>query len=269
MRILAVLVIGVTAGVLIVAAQTTPKLSFEVASIKPMSDSLRNGFSGYQMDLQSGTINVIDQSVREMIAFAYGVQEFQVSGGPKWIAVDRFVINAKAERGRLTPAEMKRLLQSVLEDRFNFKFHRETKQDSGYVLSVAKSGFRLSPSAASEEFGRLGKPTFGPLMAQASRIQTLAEWLSLRLRKMVVNGTDLSGLYDFTLSWAPGENEFEQPSGLPVRSSAENAGPSLVTALQEQLGLKLESHTVPVDIIVIDNVEQPQNKLNGLGRPKR
>jgi len=238
--------------------QDPSRIRFEVASIKPMDDSFRNGFSGYQMNLRSGTVTVIDQSVREIIVFAYGVQSFQISGGPKWIADDRFVISAKAERGPVTTADIKRMLQSLLEDRFNFKFHRETTQDSGYALTVGKNGVRLRPSADSEESGRIGKPTFGPLMAQASRIQTLAEWLSLRLQKAVIDRTDLTGLYDFTLSWAPGENEFEQPSGLPVRSSAENTGPSLMTALQEQLGLKLEVQKVSVDVIVIDHVEQPK-----------
>jgi uncharacterized protein (TIGR03435 family) len=181
---------------------------------------------------------------------AYRVASYQISGGPAWLATDRFDINAKASGDRTLTADQKReMLRALLEDRFHLKVHRKVKEQSVYSLVVAKGGPKLKTSSADEQSG----------MTLGSKGQTLemrfSKWNMARLAgqisgnegRKVVDKTGLSGEYDFTLSYLDDRRAV----------GGQEDGPSLFTALQEQLGLKLESQKGPVEVLVIDHADKP------------
>jgi uncharacterized protein (TIGR03435 family) len=166
------------------------------------------------------------------------------------------------------------MIQSLLADRFKLTVHRETKELPIYVLTVAKSGSKLHAAApAAEENIPLGPPMpdgpqanhsirmngRGDLSVMAQNLDRFADLLSHQLGRPVINKTGLTGDVDFTLRWTPDDGRGQMPGGQPPEAAppAEANGPSLFTALQEQLGLKLESQKGPVETIVIDHVERP------------
>jgi len=217
-------------------------------------------------------------TAKMLIMQAYDVKEFQVTGAPGWISSDRYDINAKAERPNVDPDQAKVLVQSLLAERFNLKFHREIKEFPIYALVVAKDGPKLKksenqteseiraatagPGGGGPKEGRMLRLGRGHISAQMLTLGALVQRLSSSLGRPVVDRTGLTGLYDFDLQWAPDEMEVETgKSGerMPAESApaGESTGPSIFTALQEQLGLKLESQKGPVEILVIDRMEKP------------
>lgn len=218
-------------------------------------------------------------AAKQLIETAYDIQGFQILGGPKWLDSTRYDIVAKAEDSsdkdprRMSESERKlysdksRLrLQSLLAARFNLQCHSATKEGSVYALVVAKNGSKLKPSrgeAHGPNRGMRMRP--GQLDAQAASISFLARSLSAQLGRTVVDKTGLSGLYDFTLQWTPEQREgqmFKGPGSGPEEHGdapppPDGSGPSVFTAVQEQLGLKLESQKGPVEMLVIDHVEPP------------
>jgi uncharacterized protein (TIGR03435 family) len=146
------------------------------------------------------------------------------------------------------------MLRTALEDRFKLLFHRETKQVPVYKLMIAKNGPRLKSSDRDTPPSMRGGG--GELVARHATIANLVSQLKRSLGQHVIDETGLSGVYDFTLVFAPDENQQPVP-GLPRVAPVDPNGPSLFTALQEQLGLKLESSNGSVDVIVIDHVEKP------------
>jgi len=177
-----------------------------------------------------------------------------ITGGPGWSDSDRFDIDAKAEDpSKTTDAQLHQMLQQLLGDRFKLKLHREVKEVSGSLLVVEEKGPKLKewtdPAHVRPIGGRPGDMIFrGALMSQ------FAEFLSNILGRPVEDRTGLTGRYGFTLKWSLGDTESIPPEfkGLPDPTL-----PSLVTALQEQLGLHLQSARVPVTIFVIDSAEKP------------
>jgi uncharacterized protein (TIGR03435 family) len=148
------------------------------------------------------------------------------------------------------------MLREVLADRFKLKFHRETRQLPVYELTVAKNGPKLrEPDAARKGTEPRFAPSAGRLVASNQTMPALATVLTRTLRRRVVDLTGLEGHYDFVLQWAPDENE-----AAPLRPSStapDPNGPSIFTAIQEQIGLRLESSRAPVEVLVIDRVEKP------------
>ena len=268
--------------------------SFEVASIKPSEAqaglmSVRNSPGG--MYSASGI------TAKALIQQAYDVQDYQISGGPSWLASDRYNINAKAETPNINREQMRNLLRSLLAERFNLKLNRETKELPIYVLLVGKKGHKLrasevqpaagDPGTAARSAGGAGSGggnvqgvisgaavggggglvvagsgvvigaggtntgssvRMGPQMSvKGAPISTLVSMLSRTLGRPVMDQTDLKGNFDFTLEYVP---EGAQNSG-------ETSGPSIFTALQEQLGLRLESQKGPVDVLVIERIDKP------------
>jgi uncharacterized protein (TIGR03435 family) len=258
--------------------------SFEAASIKPT----KSGTPGlFRISLEPGGRFVANGvNVSTLIQIAYNVKENQISGAPSWFNSDRFDIQAKPDDA--AAAEMQKLpleqrgeqsrqmLQSLLADRFKLKLGHETKELSVYLLTVAKNGPRFHESATPNHQGAAGSgpPRAGIMMngrgqltVTDAKLEMFANVLSHQLGRIVLDKTGLSGKYDFTLHWTPGPNEGpmmpgpgpgpdrEGPGGAPP--PPEQSGPSLFTALQEQLGLKLESQKAPVDILVVEHVERP------------
>ena len=227
------LLVAVLLPVASVGAQT-----FEVASIKPTDPA-----SG----VQSGTASSVGRfeatgTLKTFIWMAYGFQAFQVSGGPNWLNTDRFDISAKVAQSA-TPDERKRMLQALLAERFQLASHRETRELPVYALQVGRNGPKLQ--AAIDEGMSAGRGSIKGNM----QVSDLVRHLSAILGRTVTDQTGLKGIYAVKLAWAP--------EGLTAEAAADPAGPSIFTALQEQLGLRLEPSKDQVEIFVIDHAEKP------------
>jgi uncharacterized protein (TIGR03435 family) len=183
-----------------------------------------------------------------LIYIAFGLRSLQlIKGGPDWAVggTERFNIEAKAEDPTTaTEAQLHQMLQALLVDRFRLKFHRESKDAQGFALVVSKNGPKLVEAKDDGETHLDGslKPKLGEPISLSARkysMKMLANLLSQVGRGSVLDKTGLLGAYNFTLSWD------------------ETSGPSLVTALQEQLGLRFESEKVPESLFVIDSAQRP------------
>jgi bla regulator protein BlaR1 len=227
--------------------------AFEVASVKPTAET----GSGMGLNrLPGGRFVTTNTSLKTLIGFAYDVRDHQISGGPNWLASDGFDIVAKAEGGDSRTEDLRLMVQRLLADRFKLALHRETKDFSIYSLVAGKGGPKLHESEAGDmgiSSGGKGRTLFKKVS-----MQLLAQFLSQRLGQTVVDSTGLHGQYDFSLEWVPGEGEpRKKVDGVEVPLPADSSSPSIFTALQEQLGLKLESTKGPVEILVIDRAEKP------------
>lgn len=266
-----------TAGGLFAQSAAVP-LTFEVASIKPSAPDARG--TSLQLQPPDG-LRVTNAPLRMLIIFAYNIRDFQLSGGPAWIGTERYDILAKAERApgfenipddprKMTDEQrtakqeqMRERVRALLAERFQLVIHRETKEAPVYALVVAKGGSKLQAvqESADGPVGlRMGR---GQLTGMAAPMPQLANLLSTQLGRPVVDKTELKGKYDFKIEWTPDPSQGgEKPGQLPPGVEApppptDPDGPSIFTAIQEQLGLRLESQKGPVETIVIDRVEKP------------
>jgi uncharacterized protein (TIGR03435 family) len=217
--------------------------SFDVVSIKP-----NNSSSGRSSETTNpGRVIAVNLPVSWLIEAAFGAKEFQISGGPGWLSTDRYDLNATTGTTKdLNDTELRPYFQSLLADRFGFRFHRENREMPIYSLLVAKSGSKLTPHTGEGDPSTSISNSSGKtsITSRNMSMAHLADLLSGRVDRVVVDHTELSGSYDLTLQWAP--------------NPAENTtDPSLFTALQEQLGLRLESAKGPIEFIVIDDLERP------------
>jgi uncharacterized protein (TIGR03435 family) len=266
-------------------AQTTggPLPSFEVASIK-----LNPGYTGNIMESRPTGLRTPGATARKLIAFAYNVQQFQVSGGPSWISSDKYAVEAKVDDSLVEQQRNLQLIQqddqinlmtqSLLADRFKLKVSHATKEVPIFALVIANNGPKLQesqpgdtdPSRAKgpDSHERAGRSTtrVGGIRWTDRGVSMLmfAEQLSRHLGRPVVDRTGLKARYSFNFEFMNDQTQtamFKMPEGggtgpdnaPPLDSSV----PSIFTAIQEQLGLKLESTKGPVDIIVIDHIERP------------
>jgi uncharacterized protein (TIGR03435 family) len=214
--------------------------------------------------------------LKQLITFAYRIRNFQLSGGPNWIADDKWRMEAKAEEtssGPLDPAvpeAIAPMLQSLLEDRFKLKMHTESMVLPVYRLVIAKDGPKMKTSqhvvGDAEERERLFKLPWGRLRAGRGemegvgiRVSSLVQLLAQQVGRQVIDNTNLNDVYDIQLEWAyqPTNRTADLPE-TPEANSSTPDGPSIFTALQDQLGLRLESARAPVEVFVIDSVEKPQ-----------
>ncbi|WP_263350147.1 TIGR03435 family protein [Acidicapsa acidisoli] len=237
------------------AADASPE--FEVATIKPSNpDTQGRGFR-----VRGREFTTMNTTLTSLLTFAYGLHPKQIVGAPAWVDTDKFDITAQPDApGRPNDTQWKAMLQKLLADRFQLTFHHDKKELPIYALEVAKSGSKLTKSQGDPN----GLPSMffrglGNLPAANATMQDFAGLLqSAVLDKPVVDQTGLTGRFDFTLNWTPDESQFV---GLGVKvpppSDKPDAPPGLFTAVQEQLGLKLEATKAPVDVIVIDKVEKP------------
>jgi uncharacterized protein (TIGR03435 family) len=264
-------------------------LAFEVASIKPnKSGDGRVMIGGAPGSDRYTATNV---TVRQLLQISYQIQPFQIEGGPKWLDTDHFDIVAKAPaqlqallgRGQAPgtgPGPMQLMMRSLLAERFKLVMHNETREASIYALVKARAdgklGPRMNPSTtdcAALARGRgPGPPPPGPpqpgerppcgmfgglgrFAAGAVTMPQFAQFLSQRVNRVIVDRTGLTGGFDLDLDFTPEQLPTGQlPPGVQLPPAD---GPSIYTALQEQLGLKLDSQKGPVDVLVIDRIEQP------------
>jgi uncharacterized protein (TIGR03435 family) len=219
------------------AVRNTGTEAFEVASVKVTSARLF-AMSPYGQ----GRFSIRSASLTLLIGLAYDVSEDQISGGPSWRDSEYYDVTARAEDGiALTYDELRPRLQHLLAQRFKLAIHREPKPLQGYALVVAKGGARLKRNNA--ETSRAFILPDG-LRAPSISMDVFAGILARPVGRPVVNETGLDGTYEIALNYAP-------------EGVSDSLLPSIFTALQEQLGLRLESRTVSVESIVIDRVEHP------------
>jgi len=263
------------------SALAQSKTEFEVASIKPSAPDARGSFI---RPGPGGGITVTNMTLKDMISIAWRVQPFQISGGPPWMDSLRFDVTAKPE-ARTAPAEVMVMLQALLADRFQVSIHRETKELPIYALVLARKDGKLGASLTEAKEGGCepmdpSKPPAPPkpgerpqmgcggMMIGPGRLNgvgvplaNLTPALSRILGRTVIDKTGLSGNYDVSLEWAPDDPAVQLPAppGAPPPPPAHTdaTGPSIFTAFQEQLGLKLDSQKGPGEILVIDRAEKP------------
>ncbi len=264
--------IGISVGltllaVVLAAAQTVRPVfsAFEVATIKPIGPD--DSRAGRYIRMQSANrFEVKNYTVNGLIAAAYDLNPRAISGGPAWSGSDRYNIIAETPSDqRPTYDEQMVMLKKLLTDRFNLTFHREEKEFSIYELTVAKGGPKIKTSTAPFDEASNVTSTLYParsggidhalLPAHNVTMQQFASVLQRAiLDRPVVDKTELSGRYDFDLEWSPDDSQFggQLPPGAP-----DSDKPGFFTAVQEQLGLRLEATRGPLSVLVIDKLDRP------------
>jgi uncharacterized protein (TIGR03435 family) len=271
-------VVAVSLATLEAQTEPTPHPQFEVASVK-RNHSAENGET-IRM-LPGGRFEVQNMTLRILIQSAYRVTNFQISGGPGWMDSDRFDIQAKSDADQ-PPDTLLLMLRTLLEDRFALKAHRETRQEGAYLLTIAKGGSKMqnaegtctprdpthlplqpqpgqpapnycgSMRTSSQTLDGFGVPLAD---ASASPLSSLSGQLSRILGRAVNDQTGLTGIFNFHLRWTPEKDPSTPITASPTLPDA--AAPSIFTALQEQLGLKLEPRKGPVELLIVDHAEKP------------
>ena len=268
--------------------------AFEVASIKPNN----SGDGRVMMQSQPGRMMMTNVTLRMLIRQAYQLQDFQISGGPGWLASDHFDLNAKMPEGFQPqpvppapgsgPGPIQLMIRALLAERFKLAVHNETKDSPIYALIVARSDGKLGPQLKKSETdcgamvvggrGRGPMPPPGPpqpgdqipcgmrigpgnLVMGGSPLSQFANSLGMFAGRVVLDRTGLTGSYDVNLTWTPDQVAQRPPGadGPPQINgvAVDPNGPSLFTAVQEQLGLKLDSQRGPVEMLIIDRAEKP------------
>ena len=233
-------------------AQTPAKPAFDVATIK-LTDP---NFGGILIGFPGGSLSLRGFTIKDIIGYAYDLDNRQIFNVPKDIESIRYDVVGKPEKsGPPNVPEAKLMLQTLLADRYKLKFHRETRQMPIYVITVAKSGHKMK--ARTEGDGGAGTSMLfrgANVPGRNVSVATLAGGLQkLVLDRPVLDKTGLTGNFDFDLVWKPDAAQFGGRGGqLPVDENL----PDIFTAIQEQLGLKLEAQTGPSEVIVVDSLEK-------------
>lgn len=274
------------------AGQAPPQ--FEVASIKPNKSGDGRVMLGAQ---PGGRFSATNVPLRLLIRNAYQLQDFQIVGGPDWLNSDRFDIVANADSDGLgdpfgaaqrgEPSRVQLMLRALLAERFKLEVHDETREMPIYALMMARGDGRLGPqlqksttdcaALAAAGRGRGAMPPTGPpqpgdrvpcgirvapgnMAVGGSTLAQFAASLGMFVGRVVVDRTGLDGTFDFNLTWTP-DQMANRPPGAPEPlvngAPIDPNGPSIFTAVQEQLGLKLDSQKGPTAVLVIDRVEHP------------
>lgn len=257
--------------------------SFEVASIKLADPSARTRGRGFSSPDPS-QFRVINMTAKGMIQFVYGLKDFQLVGGPDWANSKQYDIDAKVDDSLAKriqtmsrperQQQQRMMLRSLLIERFKLSVSHVTKIEPEYALVVVKGGPKLTPTAwvplAPGEPGAQALPGKGPhlllsngnISAVAQPVSGLADLLAFMPEmegRLVVDQTGIAGNYDYTVKFSSEalDQKFAQEAGAPSSSQSSDSEPSIFTALEEQLGLKLQMTKGPVDIYTIEHIEEP------------
>jgi uncharacterized protein (TIGR03435 family) len=246
-------------------AASAPLPQFDVISVKPNKTTPGGAYGLVTTQFTADGFRGANVPVHTLIQQAYGLREGQVVDEPAWVKTEVFDIEAKvagpdiAAFTKLNFDQRQAMFQQILTERFKLVAHRETRELPVYALSVAKGGpkFKESPPDPNMIPGGKGPGNFnmgmGRISAYGTAIPYFASMLSRQLGRAIVDRTGLTGNYDFTLRWTPDDAPPPLLNGAPDPSPP----PDIFTAVQEQLGLKLESAKAPVDVLVIDHIERP------------
>lgn len=242
---------------------------YDVATVKP-SKSVDRVMLMFKPD----GVSMTGVPVQMMLRAALGIEDDRILGAPGWVKSDHYDIEAKVapedapKLDKLKRDQRMSMLLPFLADRFGLKFHHETRQLPVYELVIARGGLKMKESKPDNPSGG-AQPRHmtmingrGNVEGQGSTTDSLAHVLSTQVGRTVLDKTGLTGMYDYSLNWTPDDAPPPMaggPAGGPPNSAPppDAGGPSLFTALQEQLGLKLESEKGPVDVIVIDHIDKP------------
>lgn len=250
--------------------------AFDVVSVKPN----KSNSGGMRVMFTPDGISATNVSPKLLIEMAYGIRQDLISGAPGWADSARYDFEAKVAGSdvdalkKLGPEQRRSTLQPALADRFKLKVHTEIKQLPVFELVVAKGGSKLKEATPDATYpdgikgpdgvahGGMMRMSHGQLTGQYVPIENLVNALSRQLNHTVVDKTGLTGKYDFELNWTPDQDSgptSKGEDGAPQRSdpAPDASGASIFTALQEQLGLKLQSTRGPVETLVIDHIETP------------
>jgi uncharacterized protein (TIGR03435 family) len=251
-------------------APSTP--AFEAASVKPAAPSadgnVRRLFNG-----DAGRIDYQNVTLKSLIMRAYGVKEYQITG-PDWLDSAGYDVVATIPRDA-SEAQLPQMLQTLLAERFKLTLRHETKDLPVYALVVGKNGPKLKPAEREEGFSMRMVPK-GRHIEGTSSLAGLCDFLSRTMDRPVVDMTDLKGVYDITLDWAPDDSEraglvqmemrvtSSAGAGAPPAGAGKGSesmpdntgGATLFTALQERLGLKLEQRKSPAEFLIVDRAER-------------
>jgi uncharacterized protein (TIGR03435 family) len=279
------------------AMAAVPVFEYEVATIKLYKPGKDEGPGMMKVGISNAPdgFSASGATLQMLIQQAYGVQSFQIVGGPDWLTNDRFEIDAKMEASVADALKKmnnddrtqmrQKMLQGLLADRFKLTIHRDTKDLPGYTLTIGKNGSKLAEakpvdaSAGGGPAGGSGGLGRGGLLVNAgaggvtvtsngSPLTSLVRMLSNFLRAPVTDKTGLAGNYDFALTWMPdsfavgglgiatSSHDGASSGGASPDPSGDAVGPTLTVAVEEQLGLKLEKGKGQAEIIVIDRVEK-------------
>ena len=254
------------------SAAPSPRLQFEVASIKP-NRSLSPPRAGFRPN----AFEAVNATARQLITLAYGSDPQnvvdEIIGGPAWLDSERFDVSARGAIADGAGNQGRAMLQSLLEDRFNIRVRRERQERPVYRLVIAPgerpsaAGLKRAPLDCSTRADRRPAGTPGIMYCGIDRapgrstgrsmpMRLLADTLSPRVGRNVIDATGLSGEWDWDLEWSPGPSEPVPPDGITT-ALAPSDGPSIFAAVQEQLGLRLESGRALLDVLIIDAIERP------------
>jgi uncharacterized protein (TIGR03435 family) len=237
-------------GLLFISASMAQTV-FDAASIRPHPlGKPGEGSKGESIQANPGSLNMRNVSLKTAIRWAYHVMDYQISG-PDWLGFERFDIVAKAA-GPAPEAELRAMLQALLAERFKLKLHKETKELPAYVLLIAKGGIKFHESKEEGELSIGPPPDKNHMTVTMKRVPAsqFVETLSSALHAPVINNTGLEGRYDATIDIG------KYMMDVPQKDAAFDPVPIIVTGLQEELGLKLESKKMPLDLLIIDHAEK-------------
>lgn len=245
-----------------------PTITFSVAAIKPSNPESR----GWRLEFTPDGFSARNVPLRKVIQEAYGIyDEERLSGGSDRIEAEKFDIEAKIDEAsgvdfkNISLSQRRSMLQALLADRFKLSIHHELKELPVYALVIAKKGPKLQRAASDvNSFGGIkgydGLITHsgrGSLEVKSFSMSDLAQDLRYSAGRIVVDKTGLTGRYDFSLRWSPTSDSASATGQSANTQPSDSSDPPIFTALQEQLGLKLEPIKYPLDAIVIDHVELP------------
>jgi len=246
-------------------AQTAPAVGsnpgFDVASIRPNTTSTDGRHHIYN-DPAESHFRTVNLSIKDLIQFAYGLPDSQILGGPAWLDSAMYDIDAKSDAA--VDAQLKALptpdarhqkqlmVRALLAERFQLNTHQETRQLPVFNLVVAKGGIRFEANNSVGNTIDTGRNRLH-ISGMQNTVAILARELAQVLGRVVVDNTGVAGSYDLKLRWTPDDAPPPMLNGAPDP----NAPPDIFAAIQEQLGLKLESAKGPVPVLVIDHIEMP------------
>ncbi len=235
-------------------------MTFEVATIKP-ADPARAGV-GPGITMKPPDVITFNTTLGYLLGFAYDVHARQIVGGAPWVESEKYdIVGRPQAAGVPSLPQFRALLRNLIEERFQLKTHREKRSLPAYALVVGPNGTKMTRNETNPN----GPPGAGGkgLGVMVFSNSTMGDFATVMqgniLDRPVVDRTGLQGRFDFTLSWTPDESQYRQ-AGIQVPPAPADAKlPGLFTAIQEQIGLRFESVTAPVEVIVIDGAEKPTN----------
>ncbi|HVY92397.1 MAG TPA: TIGR03435 family protein [Bryobacteraceae bacterium] len=242
----------------IASGQSAGGPQFDAVSIKPSAPDARGG--GF--NLSPGHLQAKNQNLRDLVEFAWDLKDYQVSGGPSWAESEHYGVLATFPAAT-SKGDRARMMQSMLAERFGLVVRQDSKEVSGYALVTGKNGPKLHSPGNEEPGMMLGRSRATgqrTLTATSQTMANLASILSDIMGRPVENRTSVEGKFDFSVAWTPDAVDGGTgATGGKVAAPPENSelGPTIFTALQETVGLKLESARVKVPVVVIEKAEKP------------